>query len=158
MEKDPTERRKFIRMPVSIMIRLKSEEDGEEFVSNYTRDLSLGGVFLKSLSPKPLGTPVCIQLPSPEPPGYTEVQGKVVYQNTTIDDGLLAGMGIEFVKMGNGARGILQRFIDNSWRELFKVLEDPTEDAVVGAIQTFVGLTNFVMNFVHRSRVLSPKC
>jgi len=147
MNKEGKEHRRFIRMPVSIMIRLGSEEDAEDFVSNYTRDLSLGGMFLKSLSPKPVGTPVCIQLPLPEPPGYTEVQGKVVYQNTTVEGGLLPGMGIEFTGMGDGARSVLFHFINDTWRELFHVAKEPSEDTFVGSMETIFALINYVMNF-----------
>ena len=153
MGSNPKERRRFSRLPVSIMIRVRSEEDAEAFVANYTHDLSHGGMFLKSLSPKPVGTPVCLQLPSPHPPGFTEVHGKVVYQNTTTVDGLLAGMGIEFVRMSDGARGVLQRFIDGNWQDLFKLRKEPGEEAIVGAINALLGLISLLIAFVHRPRI-----
>ena len=150
MGSNPKERRRFSRLPVSIMIRVRSEEDAEAFVANYTHDLSHGGMFLKSLSPKPVGTPVCLQLPSPHPPGFTEVHGKVVYQNTTTVDGLLAGMGIEFVSVEDGARGVLQRFIDGTWRDIFKAMQGSSEEDMIKSIDALFGFINFMMNLIPR--------
>lgn len=138
-------------MPVGIMIRVRSLKDAEVFATNYTHDVSLGGMFLKSLTPKPIGTIVSIEFPSPDPPGYTQILGKVVYQNTKTKDGLLTGMGIEFVKMEKGALPILQTFINGSWKQFFKLNDQPTEDAVVGAIETLINLIGLLMNFVHHS-------
>lgn len=151
MSEEGKERRRFARLPVGIMIRIKSEKDAEAFVTNYTRDLSLGGMFLKSLTPKPVGTPVLIELPCVNPPGYTEIHGKVVYQNLTTEDGLLAGMGIEFTQMADGAKSSLLKFINDEWRQLFRA-QIPDETAIAGAINALVGMINFLMKFLNNGR------
>lgn len=151
MSDEARERRRFARLPVGIMIRIKSEREAEAFVTNYTRDLSLGGMFLKSLSPKPVGTPVVIELPSANPPGYTEIHGRVVYQNMTTEEGLLPGMGIEFTHMKAGAKSSLAKFINNEWHQLFKT-EIPDETAIAGAINTLVGMINFLLRFINNGR------
>jgi len=102
------------------MIRVRSEKDAEIFTTNYSGDLSLGGMFVKTFSPRPIGTTVNIQLPFPEPPGYVEIHGKVVNHQEQTHDGLKAGMGISFIHMDSNARYALQQFINGNWQWLFK--------------------------------------
>jgi len=102
------------------MIRVTSEQDAEVFSTNYSGDLSMGGMFIKTFTPKPVGTPVTIQLPVPQPPGYGEVRGVVVYMQEPTGHGVKAGMGVSFKEMDPNARHALQQFINGKWRSLFE--------------------------------------
>ena len=157
-ENDNRERRHFARMPVSVMIRIRSENEAETFISNYTRDLGLGGLFLKSLSPKSIGTPVCIQLPSPVEPGYAEIHGKVVSHNKSTYEGLITGMGIEFTKMDDPGRVALQGLIRGDYISLFAKTKrepfnpkEPPEEVFVRVIENLLGLITIFMAFVLRN-------
>lgn len=142
MSTEEKERRRLVRVPVGIMVSIRSEQDAELFTTNYSSDLSLGGVFLKTLNPKPVGTKVIIEVPIPELPGYSEIQGEVTFQKrVSTGDGVKAGMGVKFTKMDSKARFALQQFINGNWRSLFKKPEClENEEAAIKALMSVINL------------------
>ncbi len=116
------------------MIRVNSEQEAEVFNTNYSGDLSMGGMFIKTFTPKPVGTPVTIQLPVPHPPGYGEVRGVVVYRQEPTRHGVKAGMGVSFSEIDPNARHALQQFINGNWRSLFDKSPLTDEERAVKAI------------------------
>lgn len=128
------ERRRFVRLPVGVMIRITSEQDAEVFSTNYSGDLSMGGMFIKTFTPKPVGTPVTIRLPVPHPPGYGEVKGVVVYRQEPTGHGVKAGMGVSFKEIDPNARHALRQFITGNWRSLFEQPAFTDESSAVKAI------------------------
>jgi len=130
------------------MIRVRSEKDAKIFTTNYSGDLSLGGMFVKTFSPKPIGTAVNIQLPFPEPPGYVEIHAVVVNHQEQTHDGMKAGMGISFIRMDSNARYALQQFINGNWQWLFKkptltVSESETLEALSCTVEFISRLIHF---------------
>ena len=150
MSEENVERRRFVRLPVSLMISLKSEEEAEDFVTNYTFDLSLGGMFLKTGAPKSIGTTVCLQVHTPPPTGLIEIMGKVVYHNAQTKEGIISGMGIEFTKMNGNAREILQKFIRGARSDVFSRGPQTENWAIVNAIGNIMEILGLSLNLIAR--------
>ena len=149
MDSEEKQKRRHLRVPVRVMIRVRSEQDAEIFTTNYSGDLSLGGMFVKTFSPRPIGTAVHIQLPFPKPPGYVEIMGRVVNHQEQTSDGLQAGMGIHFIRMDTNARYALQQFINGNWRGLFKkpLLTTGSESETLEALSNTVEFISRLIYF-----------
>jgi len=146
-EFDVKDRRRCIRVPVGIMICVQSEKDAELFTTNYSGDLSLGGMFIKTFTPKPIGTKVNIQLPSQEPPGYVEIYGEVVNHQELTSSGVKTGMGVRFVRMDSNARFALQQFINGNWHMLFDKPTLPNEIEAFRAISSIIDFLAAAIDF-----------
>ena len=85
MEHD--DRRKFERVLIAIVVRFL---DREEQVAVMSRDLSLGGLFLGTVTPAPASTELDLRLYLPQPHGEVAARGTVVHCLQGI------GMGVEF--------------------------------------------------------------
>jgi c-di-GMP-binding flagellar brake protein YcgR len=88
------ERRQFVRVPVSLQIKFASIESLENVLTAATSDMSMGGLFIKTNNPRPVGTKVQIQIPNTD--------GAVVTLNGLVKairykDQKPLGMGIEFL-------------------------------------------------------------
>lgn len=81
------ERRKHDRVPISIAVHY---EDHAETVVVQSRDISLGGLFLGTITPAPPGTDLALVLQLPGAHGPIQANGRVVHCLQGI------GMGVEF--------------------------------------------------------------
>jgi len=81
------DRRKHDRVPIAIAVQY---EDHEETVVVQSRDLSLGGLFLGTITPAPPGTDLALTLRLPAEHGHIQARGRVVHCLQGI------GMGVEF--------------------------------------------------------------
>ena len=80
-------------------------------------DISWGGVFVRSKTLRAIGTKVAVQIPVSEDGVKLEVRGKVVRHNKVVFGEPVVGMGIEFSKLDNEAKGLIQGLIN---RKLIK--------------------------------------
>ena len=87
------ERRKFVRVPVSLQIKFTSLESMEQMLTGATSDMSLGGLFIKTKKPRPVGTEVKIEIPDPN--GKPVIFHGLV-RSIRYHEGNPSGMGIEF--------------------------------------------------------------
>src|SRR5687767_10899495 len=72
------------------------------FLADYTRDISKGGVFIKTTTPFPIGTEFDFHISLPKRPEGILLKGRVVWVDDGKDPegaskGAGAGMGIQFV-------------------------------------------------------------
>jgi uncharacterized protein (TIGR02266 family) len=86
---------------------------GEFFHYYYSRDLSLGGIFLETQEPFPVGTDVKLEFPLPDVADKVVVNGKVVRMVERAEDapGPYPGMGVEFIETDEDTRAMLADFI-----------------------------------------------
>jgi uncharacterized protein (TIGR02266 family) len=81
------ERRKHDRVTISIAVQY---EDHAETVLVHSRDISLGGLFLGTITPAAPGTDLALVVQLPDPHGSIHANGRVVHCLQGI------GMGVEF--------------------------------------------------------------
>jgi len=102
------------RIPVHLRVRLDEELDAESARSVFSKDLSQGGMFLKTTPAPPVGRRIGMRfrLPFPDGPEEVKVVGEVVRQ--VPDDPqshLIPGVGVRFVGLQGAERSRLLRFV-----------------------------------------------
>jgi len=103
------ERRKFVRIPIHKQIRLKFK-DKEQFISNYVQDISLGGMYIKSNNPLPLGTIFNFEFEIGN--DFPLISGScMVVRNDKENDA--AGMGIKFLSLDPGSEKLIAILLKN---------------------------------------------
>jgi hypothetical protein len=73
-----------------------------------TRDVSVGGLFVSSKDPFPMGSDISVALQLVAGGKSLAAQGKVVYCLKGL------GMGIQFADLCDDARGALEKFVDEA--------------------------------------------
>ncbi len=101
------ERREHVRQKVSrVEVRVASRES---LKASYLRDLSLGGLFVRSRHPLALGTPVVVELTVDTQPSV-RLRGDVVRQEAAAD-GTPRGFGVRFSMVDPETREALEQII-----------------------------------------------
>src|SRR4051794_15026934 len=105
--------RKDKRAPVSLKVRFKSATV-DEFIEHYSKDVSRGGIYIKSSQPMQVGTLLKFQFQLKDESALIRGVGRVVWtrveEDATADNP--AGMGIKFIKMDNDSRAMVERIVD----------------------------------------------
>ena len=86
------EQRAETRIPIRILVEYERLDD---FLADYTANVSLGGMFIQTPSPLDVGTRFRLRLRIPGRARPVETYGEVRWRVRT-DDGPTAGMGIAF--------------------------------------------------------------
>ncbi len=104
--------RKDKRAPVSLKVRFKSATV-DEFIEQYCRDVSRGGIFINSKQPMPVGTLLKFQLQLKDESSLIKGVGRVVWTRSEDDASgeAPAGMGIKFIKMDGESRVVVDRIV-----------------------------------------------
>jgi uncharacterized protein (TIGR02266 family) len=101
------ERREFVRQRVSrVEVRVASRE---AFRASYLRDLSMGGLFVRSRQPLPPGTAVVVELAVEEQPPV-RLRGEVMRQEHS-PDGTARGFGVRFSMVDEGTKQALEEIL-----------------------------------------------
>lgn len=100
---DNDDRRKFERVPIAIVVRYL---DHEEQVAVMSRDLSLGGLFLGTVTPAPAATRLELHLHLPAPHGEVQAHGVVMHCLHGI------GMGVEFTDFVDDGEPRLRHYLE----------------------------------------------
>ena len=93
---DGAERRKYPRTPLSILVQFRFDSI-EEFLAEYSLNISPGGIFIRTNEPRPRDSMIYIQFLLNDGTRLIEGMGKVVRSNRIDSPSRPAGMGIEFV-------------------------------------------------------------
>ena len=108
------DKRRYARIKPSILIEVKSESDIQGFVAAYVHDISLGGIFIKTPHPRPLGDKVHFRFPYNQDRNVCELTAKVVRvigPEEISSAQPVAGMGLEFAFTGETARQLLKTIV-----------------------------------------------
>jgi Tfp pilus assembly protein PilZ len=128
---DDNERREYPRKPVSFAVKMRDLDAMRQFL---TRDISLGGMFLKTTIEKKVGEIVDVLIVHP----WTENEFSLRSEVRRIERneiGSLAGLGVEFSKVDDMLRDSLLMFIESGY-VVEKMDEDsPIESAVIQRIE-----------------------
>jgi hypothetical protein len=107
----PRKVRRNPRAQVSLVARYRSPT-AFEYVEEECHDLSLGGMFIRSLAPAPAGTLIKLECDIGE--GSTMIRGvaRVVWLRDSPGNGQPAGMGVKFIKLEAGGRDAIKGILD----------------------------------------------
>ncbi|MFW6023446.1 MAG: TIGR02266 family protein, partial [Myxococcota bacterium] len=102
------------RAPVALKVRYKSATV-DEFIEQYSEDISRGGTFIKSKKPMSVGTLLKFELQLKDESRLVHGVGRVVWTRDPeqATEGKPAGMGIKFIKMDPDSRALVQKVIDS---------------------------------------------
>ncbi|GEM_PF-1268168 len=106
MERSSSETRSEQRRPVRVFINYRTID---QFFSEIGTNLSIGGVFVKSTNPLPVGTEIKISFNIPQFNCYLESVGVVVH-NGSLEN---PGMGIKFKSLSDKAKKLLNDVLEH---------------------------------------------
>jgi len=90
------EQRQELRANVEVEVHYRTLQ---EFIAAYSRNISGGGVFIRTPQPQPLNREVLLRFTLPGIARRFEVRGMVVWVNTASRSSFPVGMGIKFLQM-----------------------------------------------------------
>lgn len=105
--------RKDQRAPVAVKVRFKSATV-DEFIEQYSIDISKGGLFVKSRTPMPVGTLLKFEFQLADESKLIQGVGRVVWKRDESQSSRESppGMGIKFIKMDNESKELVHRIVD----------------------------------------------
>jgi type IV pilus assembly protein PilZ len=120
-EESKSDRRVHLRAPIELKVQYRKLNS---FFSDYTKNLSKGGIFIKTPKPLPIGTRFLFKLSIPTRLEPFEIPGEVRWSNS---EGEEQGMGIEFAYTDEAQRiefeAMVERMmVDKLGRELVEKL------------------------------------
>lgn len=93
-ELDPADRRRSPRLPVKVLVEYEDERD---FVTDYTSNVNLGGMFIRTQTPLALGTRFRLRFQVQGRDKPIDTTAVVRWTQPAAEAGpLYAGMGIQF--------------------------------------------------------------
>src|SRR6187401_1893233 len=97
---------------LNMTVRYKSATV-DEFIENHSHDISRGGIFIKTRSPFPAGTLLKFEVRIAENQKLMHGVGRVVWRREAdrAEEGYRAGMGIKFIKTGEGASELINQLV-----------------------------------------------
>src|SRR6187401_648159 len=97
---------------LNMTVRYKSATV-DEFIENHSHDISRGGIFIKTRAPFPAGTLLKFEVRIAEDQRLMQGVGRVVWRREPerAEEGFPAGMGIKFIKTGEGAAELITQIV-----------------------------------------------
>ena len=105
--------REHERVPMRTKIQYRADSSGEHFLLEETQNLSVGGIFIETREPVPLGSRLEVAFDLPGDGGRIVAAGAVVWVNEYRTEGPNPnpGMGIRFETMSDEYRAALQQVV-----------------------------------------------
>jgi type IV pilus assembly protein PilZ len=101
-----SERRRHRRVKLNLLVQFRLK-NYEQFLAEYARDLSKGGMFVRTDDPKPEGSLLYFQFTTRDDGSLIEGLGRVV----RVVEGTEPGMGIEFVNVEEPSQAVIEEII-----------------------------------------------
>jgi uncharacterized protein (TIGR02266 family) len=92
------EQRNEVRAEVEIEIHYRT---AQEFLAAYSKNISGGGIFVRTPQPQALNQAVLVRFTLPGLPNRFEFRGIVVWNNTSTRGSFPTGMGIKFLDISS---------------------------------------------------------
>ncbi len=104
--------RKFPRYTISIKVTFKSKE---QFIEDYAKDISKGGIFVATDNPLPLESKIELVLSLPDSKNEVKIICEVVHvfssdQAKLLDNKRVAGMGVQFLEFEGDGQKVLEAY------------------------------------------------
>jgi len=104
------DRRRHPRAPLQLLIQYRFDTF-EEFLAEYSVNISAGGMFIRTESPREMGSFVYLQFALRDGSRLIEGLGKVVHVNPPGEPNRTPGMGIEFVNLDSESTALIEEII-----------------------------------------------
>jgi len=101
------------RVPITLEVNYKTDLD---FLNSTTKNLSLGGMFIRTVYPLPEGTEMNVRFAIPEIELDFSVVAKVVWSAVSKESEEDSGMGINFLNMSEKKSKMLKAYIESKSR------------------------------------------
>lgn len=111
-EADGAERRRSPRVPLQLLVQYRFDSL-DDFLAEYSVDMSVGGMFIRTHKPREEGAFVYLQFALRDGPRLIEGLGRVVRVNPPDVEGSVPGMGIEFVNMDAESNELIEEIVAN---------------------------------------------
>lgn len=108
--------RKFPRYDARLRVQFQSGNDPDKVLSDYSVNLSTGGVFIETSELLPVDTPLNIQFILPQDNTTINCAGRVAWLNhpeSIKNPNLPAGMGLQFMNMSLDDMDAIRQYIKN---------------------------------------------
>lgn len=116
--RNPADNRSSLRIPIELRVEYKKMNT---FFSDYTKNISKGGTFIKTDKPLKVGTEFLFKLSIPALAEPIDIRGQVVWVNTEATqqrpDVPDRGMGIKFIYEGHSARRGFEDMVERMMKE-----------------------------------------
>jgi len=100
------------RMPLETQVNIEFEKFSG-FISEFSSNISVGGMFVKTNEPKPVGTVLSFEFKLADNFKLVQGFGEVIWvRNTDADPNKPAGMGIRFHEIDNTSKELITTMID----------------------------------------------
>lgn len=99
-------RRRHERYPLSLLVQYRFESF-EEFLAEYSADISRGGMFIRTEDPREEGAMIYLQFWLNDGEKLIEGLGRVVRSIPKGTEGKIAGMGVEFVNFDEASMALI---------------------------------------------------
>ncbi len=109
------ERREQPRADVEVEVRYRTIED---FTAAYSRNISGGGLFIRTSQPQPLNQKVQLRFSLPDVDRRFEIAGMVVWSNSSPRSSFPVGMGIKFLEVAPEDVQLIGEFVKAAGAEL----------------------------------------
>ena len=109
------ERRVDERVDIEVEVRYRTIQD---FLAAYSRNISGGGLFVRTPQPQPLNQRVQLKFTLPGLDHRFEMGGIVVWSNVSPRSSFPPGMGIKFVQITRDDIDRIQEFVRNAGMEM----------------------------------------
>lgn len=106
----PSDRRRHPRAPLSLLVQYRFSTF-EDFVAEYSGDISVGGIFLRTEDIREEGTLIHLQFWLEDGTRLIEGTGRVVRAIQPGDPARPPGMGVEFASLDAESAQLIERII-----------------------------------------------
>jgi uncharacterized protein (TIGR02266 family) len=103
-------KRRSVRVPLEVLIKY---DQGGQKIANFSSDLGEKGIFIETHSPAAVGSVFEIIITLPHNNSNIVLKGRVVWVRTAKEGAGKAGMGIEFIELGEALEKKLQTAIEH---------------------------------------------
>lgn len=118
LEYQHSDQRESVRVPLALKVSFESYRELRECLMT---NMSLGGVFIATTSPLPIGTPFLVRLRIEESGEHLELTGEVASQDVSADlSREERGMGIRFVNLSEEQRKQVSDLYEHAMKKAIK--------------------------------------
>jgi uncharacterized protein (TIGR02266 family) len=112
----------YRRVPFEAAVRLEFDRF-HGFVEQYSANLSLGGMYIKSDEPPPLGAEVSVEFALEDGFELIRGRGRVAWVSPPGGGGEAPGFGLRFLELTPGSRELIFRLVERQVREGDRVFD-----------------------------------
>jgi uncharacterized protein (TIGR02266 family) len=105
------EKRRHPRKELSLLVQYRFNTF-EEFLAEYSVDISVGGMFIRTDKPRPQGSMIYLQFALRDGSKLIEGLGQVVRVNPPGSD-RVAGMGVEFINLDADSTALIEEILSS---------------------------------------------